>query len=554
MLNNRGPDHAGTVTFDSRVLMCGTVLWQQGSDITLQPVESDRFVLLFNGDLFIERGDLSISDTQWLLGKVTSEVANLNDLADVFKQLKGPFSLILLDKYSRKVYFARDSLGRNSLLLGQSNEGFIITSVTGNTPMAFVEIPPNGIYHIDLNSDVNGINLLSWKQPENSDISSLTVEQQFLDLSWMAKDRLHNYFNYHQVLSSQSLAEDETYDYLLNNTTISSLCDQLLKILAESVHERISNTPNHCKQCVSSKASCTHPRVGVLFSGGIDCTIVALLADRFVPPDVPICLLNVAFEKIIRSGNPKFRKNGSEASAEIDWDVPDRLTGRSTWKELQQLRPSREWHFVEINVTRKELQNYKDRISDLVFPLKSVLDESLGAALWFASRGEGLVENSEYKSTCRVMLIGSGADELFGGYSRHRVAFYRAITSKSAQPSEDEIRAGFSHLMVELDLDWNRLPSRNLARDDRIIGDHGVTPRTPYLQEDFISVVQSLKAEQRCYHPLGEGIGDKLTLRLCGYKLGLRMSAKLRKRALQFGSRIADRKQNANDSSNFLSS
>lgn len=57
--------------------------------------------------------------------------------------------------------------------------------------MAFVEIPPNGIYHIDLNSDVNGINLLSWKQPENSDISSLTVEQQFLDLSWMAKDRLH---------------------------------------------------------------------------------------------------------------------------------------------------------------------------------------------------------------------------------------------------------------------------------------------------------------------------------------------------------------------------
>lgn len=142
-------------------------------------------------------------------------------------------------------------------------------------------------------------------------------------------------------MSSQSLAEDETYDYLLNNTTISSLCDQLLKILAESVHERISNTPNHCKQCVSSKASCTHPRVGVLFSGGIDCTIVALLADRFVPPDVPICLLNVAFEKIIRSGNPKFRKNGSEASAEIDWDVPDRLTGRSTWKELQQLRPSR---------------------------------------------------------------------------------------------------------------------------------------------------------------------------------------------------------------------
>lgn len=150
------------------------------------------------------------------------------------------------------------------------------------------------------------------------------------------------------------------------------------------------------------------------------------------------------------------------------------------------------------------------------------------------------------------MLLGSGADELFGGYSRHRVAFNRSFASKDSQPTEEEIQTGFSNLMTELDLDWNRLPSRNLARDDRIIGDHGVTPRTPYLQEDFISVVQSLEAEQRCYHPLGEGIGDKLTLRLCGYRLGLRTSATLRKRALQFGSRIADRKQNANDKSSFL--
>ncbi|XP_029728101.2 asparagine synthetase domain-containing protein CG17486 [Aedes albopictus] len=551
LLSNRGPDNVGTVTFDNRVLMCATVLWQQGSEITTQPVESDRFVLLFNGDLFIERGELSASDTQWLLEEIASAVTCLDDLANVFKGLKGPFSLILLDKCLRRVYFARDSLGRNSLLLGQSDEGFTIASVTGNTQMDVVEIPPSGIYYIDLNSDVNTINMLPWKRSENDDISPLNVNQKFLELPWMVKDEREIYFNYHQILHHTS-SEGELFDYLLSNTIVAGLCDRLLKILGESVEERVLNTPSHCKQCMASKTSCKHSRVGVLFSGGIDCTILALLADRFVSSDVPICLLNVAFEKIIRPGNPNFKKADSTSSTEIDWDVPDRITGRSTWKELQQLRPAREWHFVEINVTRKELQNYKDRISNLVFPLKSVLDESLGAALWFASRGEGLVNNSYYKSTCRVMLLGSGADELFGGYSRHRVAFNRSFASKDSQPTEEEIQTGFSNLMTELDLDWNRLPSRNLARDDRIIGDHGVTPRTPYLQEDFISLVQSLEAEQRCYHPLGEGIGDKLTLRLCGYRLGLRTSATLRKRALQFGSRIADRKQNANDKSSFL--
>lgn len=151
-------------------------------------------------------------------------------------------------------------------------------------------------------------------------------------------------------------------------------------------------------------------------------------------------------------------------------------------------------------------------------------------------------------------MIGSGADELFGGYSRHRVVFYRNIKLNNAQISDSEIDSAFENLLSELHLDWERLPSRNLGRDDRIIGDHGVTVRAPYLQEDFISIVHSLKAFQRCYHPLGEGVGDKLTLRLCGYSLGLKVSARFRKRALQFGSRIADRKQHANDTSSFLGS
>lgn len=87
---------------------------------------------------------------------------------------------------------------------------------------------------------------------------------------------------------------------------------------------------------------CNHPKIGILFSGGIDCTIIALLADRFVPKDIPINLLNVAFEKIIRPVNLKPNKLTVDSEAtEINWEVPDRITGRSSLNELQRLIPHR---------------------------------------------------------------------------------------------------------------------------------------------------------------------------------------------------------------------
>lgn len=161
-----------------------------------------------------------------------------------------------------------------------------------------------------------------------------------------------------------------------------------------------------------------------------------------------------------------------------------------------------------------------------------------------------------YTTLLQVLLLGSGADELFGGYTRHKTAFDRTLRLHQEKGStvhmDDAFLKAYEALEEELNLDWRRLPSRNLARDDRVISDNGVTPRTPYLQEDFIALVRSLKASQRCYHPLGPGIGDKLVLRLCAYKLGLKQASVLRKRALQFGSRIADRKQNATDRSAYL--
>lgn len=141
-------------------------------------------------------------------------------------------------------------------------------------------------------------------------------------------------------------------------------------------------------------------------------------------------------------------------------------------------------------------------------------------------------------------MIGSGADELFGVYTRHRNAFIRQYEESKVTP--------YDRLEQELEFDFQRLPGRNLARDDRVIGDHGVTARSPFLEEEFVHFIRSLKPYQKCYHGLEQGVGDKLLLRLCGFRLGLKEVTSLKKRAMQFGSRIADRKQNAKDISETL--
>lgn len=145
-----------------------------------------------------------------------------------------------------------------------------------------------------------------------------------------------------------------------------------------------------------------------------------------------------------------------------------------------------------------------------------------------------------------MLLIGSGADELFGGYSRHRTAYL------GSADAETDILP-YDRLDAVLEYDFLRLPSRNLARDDRVVGDHGRTVRAPYLDEEFVSLVRSLRSHSKCYHKLETGVGDKLLLRLLGFSIGLRGASARKKRAMQFGTRVADSKQNATDVSVSLS-
>lgn len=490
-------------------------------------------VLLFNGDLYMDLNG-SDSDTQFLFENINKAVDEA-EVLDIFKNFRGPFSLVFL--YRRKLYFARDSLGRNSLIIGRHQNSVFISSVIDPAGEALVaiELPPLGVFAINI--DTKHVELHPFQDPSNHEhnrmqlnelekVFDVTIKSN-LEPEWLSISGKSPSFSFDELC--RDIEGEISFEAILENDEVNQTCEKFLQLLSSSVKDRIQRTPKYCKNCINTSEACNHARIGLLFSGGVDCSMLAVLADSVLTPNLPIDLMNVAFEKVSYA-----KKNDG-----IDWNVPDRLTGRETVEELRRLSPNRQWNFIETNITRDELGDNLKKLSSLVFPLSNVLDESLGAALFFASRGIGTLDGHSYSSPARVVLIGSGADELFGGYTRHRNAFKRSTLDRDL-------------LQEELELDWTRLPSRNLARDDRVIADNGITVRAPFIEENFVNFVRRLKPLQRCFPGLPEGVGDKLLLRLCAHKLGLKNCSKFRKRALQFGSRIADKRQSAKDKSLLL--
>ncbi len=258
-------------------------------------------------------------------------------------------------------------------------------------------------------------------------------------------------------------------------------------------------------------------RVAVMYSGGVDCAVIARLIHDSLPLDEPVDLLNVAFE------NPRTIENAKKMNSSSDdpYDTPDRITGRQGYEELLAVSP-RNWRFVEINVSYKDSQLSKGDIVDTMFPNDSVMDLSIAMAFWFCAKGQGTVQGQAYKTPARVYFSGLGADEQLGGYSRHAAAHKLG---------------GYSALIAELQLDLDRLPSRNLGRDDRILSRWAREVRWPFLDENVVAYLSSLPVDQKM--DLEQSGGEKLLLRMVGRKLGIPKASAEKKRAIQFGARSA---------------
>uniref|UniRef100_A0A8B9PDW2 Asparagine synthetase domain-containing protein 1 n=1 Tax=Apteryx owenii TaxID=8824 RepID=A0A8B9PDW2_APTOW len=604
-LRRRGPDSSQqlikTVSdLSYECLFSGHVLHLRGL-MTPQPLEdANNNVFLWNGEIFdgVHVGSLE-NDTEIMFRRLTL-CSSEADILSLFSSLRGPWSFIYYQGSRDCLWFGRDYFGRRSLLWQFSNEvdrAVCLTSVSvySESGNQWQEVPASGIFKIDLKACATTKSLSLTLFPWKYSCTEKTVEEIFINaLDQVSKD-LPNYMPLMTNESklcltapviplnktiSEALGECQCTNVSNINHAVSietlqaflgvehkkKLVHQFIDVLSEAVKKRVLSLfrgeDQRRRDIPSMSTSKAH--VAVLFSGGIDSMVIAALADQHVPTEEPIDLLNVAFMIKEQSKQKCASKKHIGQEIQLDllscqesckdldaktddhlvcFDVPDRITGRAGLKELKALNPLRTWNFVEINVTLEELKRMRQqRISHLIYPLDTVLDDSIGCAVWFASRGEGFISNQgelkPYKSSAKVVLTGIGADEQLAGYSRHHVCFKKY---------------GLEGLNKEIGMELDRISSRNLGRDDRIIGDHGKEARFPFLDEDVVSFLNSLPISEKADLTLPRGIGEKLILRLAAVEFGLTASAILPKRAVQFGCRIAKLESNSEKASDTCS-
>lgn len=257
--------------------------------------------------------------------------------------------------------------------------------------------------------------------------------------------------------TKSDITKDDTKDE-------TAACEMIITTLSKSVKKNLT------------------PDCGVLFSGGVDSSLITALAARHVPG---ITLITVGFS----------------GSNDVKW-APDaaQLLG------------------LENNLILKiiDLDDVESTIPRVMEALETAdpMAISLGVPLYIGS--------TKAKSrNINLLMAGQGADELFGGYHR-----YKEIIKKSTDALHEAIVA-----------DVSQLPRRDILRDNTVAEAAGIKLAAPFLDPDVVELALSIPAVLKVREFDGELVG-KYILRRAAESVVPAEIAWRDKKAMQYGSGV----------------
>lgn len=301
------------------------------------------------------------------------------------------------------------------------------------------------------------------------DISSgfaFASEKKFLEMS-----------GFHEVVE---LDPRQMICYDLKNDTIKSYEREFLHDLTEhqgSFVEVRDDLISLLEDAVSIRVP--DEDFGVMFSAGIDSTILALICK------------GLAEAKGVKCNCYTVGLSGQVPS-------PDITCAKKLADELE----------LELNVHEIDLDTVEEYLSTVIPLIEDATVPKTGVALTMyaacmAAKKDGI----------NILFAGAGADELFAGYNRFK---------SSVSVNEDCIK------------DIMEMHEVNTYRDDTVAAFTGTRVRLPYLDEKFVEYALAIPKEYK----ISDGM-NKIILRKAGEELGLPKYVTERgKKAAQYGSRF----------------
>ncbi len=359
---HRGPDSSGSHIDKELNLYLGfsRLAIQDLSEAGNQPMYSENglYTLLFNGEIYnflmlkeelkkLEYRFKSNSDSEVILAGF-----QLWGLEVLLEKLDGMFSIVLVDKSLKQIHLIRDPFGIKPLFYYLDQNVFYFASEIKPILKMFPK------YEIDLQNLEKSIYFTSLPRNRGSNIKGvnrvLPGECVTLNLNTM-QIKEFMYFQIKDLIDKAEYAENSK----LSRKDIARKLGDLLKCNVEST--LISDA-----------------KLGVLFSGGLDSSIIARFTNQSQEIK-PKCfsLLNAESEEPIKKFVAKFKNDLSFVTSD----------NNETFKNL----------------------------GSLIYSLEDINK----AEAWVLGKVCKEAKNQGYKS----LVTGDGADELFAGYNDHAL-FY----------------------------------------------------------------------------------------------------------------------------------
>ena len=434
-INHRGEDYSNTFIDEEKGIGLGHNLLSifnlidenneihDNLEYNKQPIILNNLVLVFNGEIynfnkleeFLKENDgnysKSRSDSQ-LLANLINYYYNSNDenllesVKSVISELDGDYSFAIYDKKHDNLAISRDPIGVKPLFYGIDEENHLKAFASEKKALWKAKISDENIHDL-----TPGSILYNW---------------EIIDL----KDNLINKLintDFKEIKSNYN----EYKDYLDTKDSYEVYTELFRDDLYSAVEKRVENISN----------------VGLIFSGGVDSTILAVLLKQIAenrgndknPIPLNIKLYSVGIEN---SQDIKFSK---EIAEELGLDLKTVIIDENTVKES-----------IKPVLTAIEDDN--------------VMKLGVGMTIYLAAK-------AMKEDNVKVALSGQGADELFGGYNRYLKHF-----------EENSLFDAYFALDEEIYHDIANMYHVNLERDDAVSMANGVELRVPFLDKDIIDL------------------------------------------------------------------